>query len=731
MDSAHAYASDHVPLVTLEGTGPQGIAQDGIALKGGVGVTGRIVVAGDPAARVAVSLVWGPGAADRQTIQLAPLTGRWTTQRLQFASRPTSADSARLEIAGTGRGTFRVGAVSLMPADNVQGFRREVVAALATLHSGVYRFPGGNFVSGPYDWRDAIGDSRPACAALGPRVERAAAERLRPRRVHDALRAARRRAVRHRECRLRRRVLGGAAGGVRERRRDDADGTAARGQRTPEALRHQVLGDRQRDVGRLAVRLHGARPVDREAGAVRARHAQSRSLHRARRSWRDAGRDDRLGMAKKLTGQAVAEPMGKADWSAALLSRSIDDFEILSQHFYVYGPTHYDLEQGKQVPDDSSLSFVEWSRKPANMVRVAYEHFETYRERIPAMRRKPITVALDEWAYTGSPPGAFKPVPAYAWALDELFRHSDVFSMGGFTFAGSTLSASRTDAVLNPIGLMFQLYHDHFGTIPLRVSGTSPQPERTGRSGRRDPQRECRQRDLSTRRRRRALRRRYDADGVRRQSIRSPADAAARARGGTVAVGGTVWRMAPGSVTAANLVGREPQVRVERAAASATEPLVIPAISVGVYVFPASRKRPDGVVNRFHAHRSASRRGRLPEQPPVLAAELRRARVPHLVGDRLRARRSRQQQAASLLQSQVLLVLDRAHPRDRLEVTVQCRGAHVHMLRERLDLQRLREVLLDPAIAPATRAAVRIRSPSRPDGRAARPGAAGSATRAG
>ena len=189
------------------------------------------------------------------------------------------------------------------------------------------------------------------------------------------------------------------------------------------------------------------------------------------------------GMAKKLTGQVVAEEMGKADWSAALLSRSIDDFEILSQHFYVYGGTHYDLEQGKQVPDDSSLSFVEWSRKPANMVRVDYEHFQTYREKIPAMRRKPITVALDEWAYTGSPPGAFKTVPAYAWALNELFRHSDVFTMGGFTFAGSTLSASRTDAVLNPIGLMFQLYRDHFGTIPLGVTGSAPQPKRTGRVG--------------------------------------------------------------------------------------------------------------------------------------------------------------------------------------------------------------------------------------------------------
>jgi hypothetical protein len=57
-------------------------------------------------------------------------------------------------------------------------------------------------------------------------------------------------------------------------------------------------------------------------------------------------------------------------------------------------------------------------------------------------------------------------------------------------------------------------------------------------------------------------------------------------RGATVAGGGTVWRMAPGSVSAANVVGREPQVRVDQAAASATDALTIPAISVGVYALP-------------------------------------------------------------------------------------------------------------------------------------------------
>jgi alpha-N-arabinofuranosidase len=589
MDSAHAYASVHAPRVTLAGDDPNGIAQDGIALKGGVGFTGRVVVAGNPGVSVAVSLVWGPASTDRQTIRLAPLTAAWTTQRFRFAPRPTSTDSARLEIVGTGRGVFRVGAVSLMPADNLQGFRREVVAALATLHSGVYRFPGGNFVSGPYDWRDAVGDAdrRPPrwdpvwsavqpndfgldefmtlCGLLdvAPYVTVNAG-------FGDAYSAAQQ--VEY---------ANGAATTPMGRLR------AANGHPKPYGIRYwgignEMWGDWQ--YGYMALDQW----IAKQGQFARAmRRADPTILLVAPGAMPDAMTGS--GMAKKLTGQAVAEPMGKADWSAALLARSIDDFEILSQHFYVYGGTHYDLEQGKQVPDDSSLSFVEWSRKPANMVRVDYEHFQTYRDKIPAMKRKPITVALDEWAYTGSPPGAFKPVPAYAWALNELFRHSDVFTMGGFTFAGSTLNATRTDAVLNPIGLMFQLYRDHFGTIPLGVSGTSPQPEQKGRVGGEIPNVNAGSPtyplDVAA-----AL----TADGATLTvSVVNPSDRPQtlrlEPRGLAVSGAGTVWRMAPGSVTAANLAGREPQVRIDRAAASAAEPLVIPAISVGVYAFPVRR----------------------------------------------------------------------------------------------------------------------------------------------
>ena len=66
-------------------------------------------------------------------------------------------DDATLEITGTGTGSFHVGAVSLMPADNIEGYRPEVIAALKQLRFGVLRFPGGNFVSS-YEWRYGVGD---------------------------------------------------------------------------------------------------------------------------------------------------------------------------------------------------------------------------------------------------------------------------------------------------------------------------------------------------------------------------------------------------------------------------------------------------------------------------------------------------------------------------------------------------------------------------------------------
>ena len=83
---------------------------------------------------------------ERQADYSLTLTSEYKKFPLSFTPKADSADAA-FEIAGTGSGDFHIGAVSLMPADNVQGFRPDTIALLKQLHSGMWRLPGGNFLS--------------------------------------------------------------------------------------------------------------------------------------------------------------------------------------------------------------------------------------------------------------------------------------------------------------------------------------------------------------------------------------------------------------------------------------------------------------------------------------------------------------------------------------------------------------------------------------------------------
>ena len=48
--------------------------------------------------------------------------------------------------------------------------------------------------------------------------------------------------------------------------------------------------------------------------------------------------------------------------------------------------------------------------------------------------------------------------------------------MAAYTFATSLLARDGTDVTLNAHGLVFKIHRDHFGTIPVVVSGNSPPP---------------------------------------------------------------------------------------------------------------------------------------------------------------------------------------------------------------------------------------------------------------
>ncbi|MBW4040012.1 MAG: hypothetical protein HIU91_14335 [Acidobacteria bacterium] len=156
MDTKAPYSGDQSPLVTLDGREPHGFSEAGIAVRKGKSYTGRIVMAGTPGAVVKVTLIWGKEAGERESVTISALGANYRKFHLRYSATADS-DDATLEITGAGKGSFHVGAVSLMPADNIDGYRPEVIAALKQLHFGVLRFPGGNFVSA-YEWRNAVGD---------------------------------------------------------------------------------------------------------------------------------------------------------------------------------------------------------------------------------------------------------------------------------------------------------------------------------------------------------------------------------------------------------------------------------------------------------------------------------------------------------------------------------------------------------------------------------------------
>jgi alpha-N-arabinofuranosidase len=103
---------------------------------------------------VAVALEGEGGIyAERQVTVSGP---DWN--RFSFVLTATHTDkNGCLTVTFPGKGTLWVGTASLMPVDNMGGFRTDVVQALKALHIPNLRWPGGNMVS-VYRWTDGVGD---------------------------------------------------------------------------------------------------------------------------------------------------------------------------------------------------------------------------------------------------------------------------------------------------------------------------------------------------------------------------------------------------------------------------------------------------------------------------------------------------------------------------------------------------------------------------------------------
>ncbi len=79
-----------------------------------------------------------------------------------------------------------------------------------------------------------------------------------------------------------------------------------------------------------------------------------------------------------------------------------------------------------------------------------------------------------EWAYHFR--DDLKGALAIALTLHEFFRHTDFIDMAGYTMATGWLDYNRTHSTISTRGQVFQLFNQHYGSIPVAVDGNSPPP---------------------------------------------------------------------------------------------------------------------------------------------------------------------------------------------------------------------------------------------------------------
>src|SRR5581483_10590245 len=335
---------------------------------------------------------------------------------------------ARLEITGTGTGRFRVGVVSLMPADAIEGWRADTTAILRTLHSGMWRLPGGNFLS-DWDWHGAIGprDKRAsmfdyAWSAMQPNdlgmdeyMELTRIIGVEPYVTVNAGLGDANSAAEEVE------YLNGPSTGEWGAKR------AANGHPAPYGVKFWNIGNEPYgwwQIGKTSLDYFMIKHRD-FAAAMRAADpkitliasgAMPDQLHP-----KDAKENPSL--------ESIAHKFGtEEDWTGGLLAQAWGDFDGISEHWYDR------VEKRPGAPADGEM--LEFVRSPSNQVRMKAEEWKIYQQRFPAMKEKPVFLSIDEYAYIGTDMRAKPPLKtalAYAEVFQEMLRHSDFIRMSAFT----------------------------------------------------------------------------------------------------------------------------------------------------------------------------------------------------------------------------------------------------------------------------------------------------------
>ena len=420
-----------------------GIYQQELGLVKGKGYTGYVILSADGfSGSVDITLSWGTSKKDRQTVSIKKVTAQYIKYPLSFKAGKSTSNGT-LEISAKGLGSFTIGTVSLMPADNIKGFRADTIALLKELDAPVYRWPGGCFVGG-YKWKPRVCDRDKRAPGMGSGPGKIENNEMG---INEFIELCR--------------VL-------------DAE---------PLLVVDSGTGNTVEDVAEEVQYCNGS--IDTPMGRLR---AEMGYLEPFNIKWWGIGNEmygywqvgnipvDKYPAKHNACAKAMLAEDDSikiitvgwtGDWSKEMLKKSGDYTTLMSEHCYVRNPSENVAEHVNKL-----VWVINW---------IADEH-RKYRREIDGLAEKDIRIAMDEWGYWYGPylygnlgtRYFMKDALGIAAGFHAFFNNSDVIEMATYAQTVNVIGAiktNKTDACFATIGLPMVMYRKHFGKVPVEITG--------------------------------------------------------------------------------------------------------------------------------------------------------------------------------------------------------------------------------------------------------------------
>lgn len=457
MQKQGAFVGEHSPRINSGA----GVRQRDLGLVAGKEYAGYLWVNSiGKRAEIEVALAWGTGPNDRSAKRFIFKGTKYAKREFAFTAGSGGETNGVFEIRVLS-GEVLLGPPSLMPADNVNGLRSDTLALLKQLNGTIYRWPGGNFVSG-YDWRDGIGDrdrrpprKNPAWTGVehndfGTDEFIAFCREINTEPMiavntgfGDAYSAAQ--WVDY--CNSNTKTI---AGGWR----------AKNGSKQPYGVKYWCVGNEMFGPWQL--------------GFMQMEHYTQKHNQVADALWKADPTAVLVGVGDLTTINKEHDPnqvkSGKT-CSHIMLEECADHMSMLSEHFY-----------SGRVPwkQEGRVDLTNHVVQLRDSIREKAVGHRKLQASLPNLKGRIVPIAMDEWnywhrEYAYGELGCIYELSdglGVAAGLHEYFRQSDIIHMAHYAQTVNVIGAiktSRTAAEMETTGLVLQMYRAHYGQIPLRV----------------------------------------------------------------------------------------------------------------------------------------------------------------------------------------------------------------------------------------------------------------------